>query len=450
MKKRIISIAAAIIVSSILLYIFFVIQKEQFIASNNSNRLLALEKLTSVNEEIQTEVNESLQYANFFDVIISKNPDITKQIINDYAKLILKQNPNIDNVQLAPNGVVSMIYPLKGNETAIGHNLLTDPNRRKYSEEAIKKRIAVTQGPVKAIQGGYLVFNRKAIFITENGKERFWGFSTVAINFTKLMKKYNDKLKKQNYLFALKSNSEDKKQASFWGDYSIFKKDSIVKTIELPDNEWQMAIYPKDGWNEKNKSSTSLRYFFYIVTLLTFFLIYWSSNFYQEKIEEAKIEVLTGTLNKRAFKAFVHKKLLKKNQMHGIILIDLNNFKEINDKLGHPIGDAVLIKVSKRINEVLQKKDKLSRFGGDEYLIFLGNIKNVDDVKKILDNIVKHVALPMVIGDIQLKIGISAGYSIYSKDGETFNELYEVSDKRMYENKKNNKSFNKSEYIYFT
>lgn len=447
MKKRIISIASAFIVSSIILYVFFVIQKEQLIANNNSNRLLALQKLTSVDDDIQTEVNESLQYADFFDVIISKDPDITKQIVNEYAKLILKQNKNIDNIQLAPNGIVSMIYPLKGNEAAIGHNLLTDPNRKKYSEEAIKKRIPVTQGPVKAIQGGYLVFNRKAIFIAQNGKEKFWGFSTVSINFTKLIKKYRDKLKSENYLFALKSNSYDK-QVSLWGDYEIFNKDSIVKTIELPDNEWHVSIYPKNGWTQENKSSKNLKYFSYIIALLSFFLIYWCSNFYQEKIEEAKKEVLTGTLNKRAFKSFVEKQLFKKNQMHGLILIDLNNFKEINDKLGHPIGDAVLIELSKRINEILHDTDRLSRFGGDEYLIFIGNIKSDAAVKGIMDNIVKHVALPMVIGSTQLKIGISAGYSIYLKDGENFDELYAAADKKMYENKKSNKLFNKSEYSY--
>lgn len=447
MRKKVISMAAAIAVTAILMYTFFRIQKGQIEATNNSNRLLAMQKLVSVSDGIQSELNESLQYADFFDVIISNNPDTTKETINDYSRLILKQNKNIDSVQLAPNAIVSMIYPLKGNEAAMEHNLLNDPERKSYVEQTIEKRIPVTQGPVKSKQGKYLVFNRKAIFIMENEEEKFWGLSIIGINFTKLIEKYEKKLQDENYLFAIKTNKEEKGQKNLWGDYEIFNKDVIVKTIELPDNQWQIAIYPQKGWNQGSSSLQNLSYLFYIVALLSFFLVYWCVNFYQERIEEAKKEVLTGTLNKKAFKDFVQKKLSKKNQNHGIILIDLNNFKEINDKLGHPVGDAVLIEVSKRINGMLRSVDRLSRFGGDEYLVFISNIKNEDTVKQIMDKISERISLPMVIDELHLKIGISAGYTVYPNDGQNFDKLYEIADKKMYENKEKNRLFNKSECL---
>lgn len=57
-----------------------------------------------------------------------------------------------------------------------------------------------------------------------------------------------------------------------------------------------------------------------------------------------------------------------------MIFFDLNKFKEINDRLGHPIGDAVLIEVAERMKEKLRKSNRLSRFGGDEYLVFINNI----------------------------------------------------------------------------
>lgn len=431
----------------IILHIFVAIRNGQITARNNSRRLLVSQKLGSIGDKIENEVNTSLQYADFFEVIVSKDPDMTKETINDYAKLILEQNKNIDSVQLAPNGVVSMIYPLEGNEAAIGHNLLTDPKRKSYAEEAIEKKVSVTQGPVKAKQGGCLVFNRRAIFVTQNGKEKFWGFSIISMNFSKLIEKYGKDLQNEDYLFALRTNKENVDGKNLWGNYEIFSKDAIVKNIEVPNNQWQIAIYPKGGWTQKSPSLQRMNNFFYIISFVVFSLVYWCVNFYQEKIEEAKKEVLTGTLNKKAFKAFVQKKISKKNRKHGIILIDLNNFKEINDKLGHPIGDAVLIEVSKRINQVLRKKDRLSRFGGDEYIIFISDIENDDNIKQVMNRIVEKVALPMVIDNFKLKIGISTGNAVYSNHGGTFEELYKIADKNMYENKRNTKIFNKSEQL---
>lgn len=447
MKKRIISFTAALAATAVLVCIFCVIRKEQVTARDNANRLFALQKLVAVSDSIQTELNESLQYADFFDVIISKDTEISKNTIYDYAKLILQQNKNIDSIQLAPKGIVSMIYPLKGNEAAIGHDLLKDTERKEYVEKAIEKRASVTQGPVKAKQGGYLVFNRKAIFVTENGKEQFWGLSIIAMNFDKLMEKYQKNLKNEKYLFALRANKGDKEQEILWGDYEIFNENAVVKTILLPDNEWEMAIYPKNGWSSNSKSLRNLNNFFYAVALLAFLLIYLCANFYQDKIEETKKEVLTGTLNKSALKAFVRKKLSQKDKKHGMILLDLNNFKDINDKFGHPVGDAVLIEVSKRISAMLRKTDRVSRFGGDEYIIFLSNIKNEDIVKQILQRTIEHVALPMVIDGLELKICISAGYAIYPDDGKTFDELYKIADEKMYECKQKNKILNRSKCL---
>lgn len=198
MRRRVTSFIIATAVTAILVCNFLIIQKEQNSAIDNNNKLIALEKLTSVSDEIQSDFNMSLHYADFFDIIISKYPAMEKQTIQDYAKLILEQNSNIISVQLAPEGIVSMIYPLEGNEAAIGHNLLTDPQRKVFAQEAIEKRIAVTQGPVKAKQGGYLIFNRKAIFITENEEEKFWGFSIIAVSFSELISKYEQYQKRRS------------------------------------------------------------------------------------------------------------------------------------------------------------------------------------------------------------------------------------------------------------
>lgn len=425
----------ASIVVIILLSNFNFLQNKQLMANDSIHRLLMLQKLDSISDGIQSDFNTSLQYADFFDVIISKDSQMTEATIDDYARLILEQNKNIESVQLAPDGIVSIIYPLEGNEAALGHDLLDDPARKDFVQKAITTKKAVTQGPVKAKQGGYLVFNRKAIFINENGEDKFWGLSIISIDFNQLIDKYKQTLKSDGYLLALKAEQTDGQDNFLWGDSEIFEKGAITKKIVLPDNEWEIAIYPEAGWIQKNDDFQSIYILYYLITLLVFVLIYRYVNIYQEKLEAAKRDFLTGTFNKSAFEAFTYKQFLKKGYRHGIILMDLNDFKQINDQFGHPFGDTVLIEVANRIQKIMRNTDRVSRFGGDEYIIFINRIKDEETVKQVMSRIVQTISKPMMIDDLQLNISISAGYAIYPDEGKTFEELYSIADQNMYKNK---------------
>lgn len=443
MKKRIISLLAAVSVAFISSYTLFAIQKEQAIAVNNLNRLFAFQKLASITDDIQSEFNRCIQFADFFDIIISRNPEITKEEIKEYAELIINQNKNIASVQLAKDAILWMIYPLEGNEKAIGHNLLIDPERKEYIERAIKYRISVTQGPIKARQGGNLVFNRKAIFINQDDEEKFWGLSIIAMDFDKLIGQYQEKLENENYLFAFRSTSDEGEFLA--GDYWIFNEDAVIKPIALPDREWEIALFPKNNWGQDMLGLNNLNGLYSVVAAILFLLTYWSVGLFQEKIELSEKETLTQTMNKNAFEHFVKRKLSRKNQRHALIIIDLDNFKEINDTLGHPVGDIVLVEVSKRISSILRGSDRLSRIGGDEYMIFIDNIQDDEIIEQILSRMEKRVALPMVIDDFELKICLSYGYTIFPDHGTSFEELYKLADKRMYEHKNQNRTEHKKE-----
>jgi hypothetical protein len=105
--------------------------------------------------------------------------------INDFDALaaeIIKSYGGISNLQLAPDGVVTKIYPLAGNEGAIGHDLLNDPERRTEALAAIESRKLTLAGPFRLIQGGVAVIGRLPVFIPDGaGGERFWGFTIALI-----------------------------------------------------------------------------------------------------------------------------------------------------------------------------------------------------------------------------------------------------------------------------
>lgn len=106
-----------------------------------------------------------------------------------YAKNIIQSFPSISNIQLAPNGVIQYIYPLKGNESAIGLDILNHPQYREASSLAIKGRKMIAIGPVKLVQGGVAIISRTPIFKVVNEKENgpFWGFASALIMLDPLL-----------------------------------------------------------------------------------------------------------------------------------------------------------------------------------------------------------------------------------------------------------------------
>lgn len=378
-------------------------------------------------------------YTDFFSIIISYNPDIKPEILELYSSLALKYNKNIKSVQFAPNAVIQTVYPLAGNEAAIGHDLLGDPARTELTKKAIDKRVVVLQGPVLAKQGGFLLFNRKAIFIEKNNVEQFWGLAVVAIDFDKVLEKYQTSLNDVNYLFSLRTNNENVKENLF-GVVDIFEKKSIIKEIKLPEVTWELAIYPKDGWKDEQVFFKYFNTFFYFVFFIIFLLLYLTVKNYLEKLDDLKLDSLTGTLNKKAIKKIINRKLNKESNPFYFLVIDVNDFKSINDNLGHYVGDCVLTKIASRIGQTLRIGDSISRFGGDEYIVILDNLKNDDVLDEIIKRMGRVISKPIIVDGYSLNVTVSIGWANYPSEATSYDELYKIADKKMYEYKNKNKN----------
>ena len=152
------------------------------------------------------------------------------------------------------------------------------------------------------------------------------------------------------------------------------------------------------------------------------------------------IDPLTHILNISTFQRLAKRKIKQKNKKHALIIMDLNDFKQINDNYGHPIGDAVIIEASNRLNRVITGNDSLSRMGGDEFVILLCDVENEEQVRKIARRIVASIQKPMSFDNLVINVAISVGYALYPIEGETYDLLYQVADERMYNCKHKNKN----------
>jgi len=159
----------------------------------------------------------------------------------------------------------------------------------------------------------------------------------------------------------------------------------------------------------------------------------------QEKLElMAHYDVLTQLPNRTLFAdRFTQAVALSKRNktLLAICFIDLDDFKPVNDQFGHDIGDKLLIKVSERIKQQIREEDTISRQGGDEFVLMLGNFEKVSQCEELLKRIHRSLAQPFVVDHHTLRISASSGMTIYPFDNEDLDTLLRHADHAMYDAK---------------
>jgi len=157
----------------------------------------------------------------------------------------------------------------------------------------------------------------------------------------------------------------------------------------------------------------------------------------------AYYDALTGLPNRTLFKNRLEQAIhlaKRTEKLIGIVFIDLDSFKEVNDSMGHEGGDEMLKQVAGRLSMCVRKQDTVARFGGDEFLIKLTQIAKPEDIRKIVDNIMKSFDQPLTVKDQEFFITASAGIAIYPEDGDEAETLIKNADLAMYSAKEKGKN----------
>lgn len=174
------------------------------------------------------------------------------------------------------------------------------------------------------------------------------------------------------------------------------------------------------------------------------------SDIHDKKIHEEKIKQmaffdnLTGLANRTQFVNNFNE-IITKSDSNALIFMDLDNFKNINDSFGHTIGDKLLIEIANRIKKCTKDSDIVARLGGDEFLILITNVYEKQSVELYLNNMLEELRNSIVINGINIITSASFGAALYSKDGDTFEELFKNADTAMYKAKESGKR----NYVFF-
>lgn len=149
----------------------------------------------------------------------------------------------------------------------------------------------------------------------------------------------------------------------------------------------------------------------------------------------ANFDTLTGLPNRRLFFDRLGQALLNaKRQKHlvGLLYLDLDRFKEVNDSFGHSVGDQLLKETATRLTHSLRLSDSAARMGGDEFTVILTKIVEPADAAIVAGRIVNSLSQPFILEEREVSIGVSIGIGIYPVDGEDADILLKKADTAMY------------------
>ena len=164
----------------------------------------------------------------------------------------------------------------------------------------------------------------------------------------------------------------------------------------------------------------------------------------EEQIEfHAYHDVLTNLPNRKLFadrlrQSMTHSR--RSGRTLGVMFIDIDHFKSINDTLGHTSGDELLLEMSYRLRRCVREEDTVARLGGDEFTIILADLRHPEDAANVAQKILRAVQVPVTVGGMQIEVTASIGIALYPVDGTDPESLLRNADSAMYRAKESGRN----------
>jgi len=229
----------------------------------------------SLASKIEDLVNRPLSAAYALAAIIKTYGGFSsQQEFESIAQKITELYDGVSFLAAAPNAVTSFIYPLQGNEKAIGHDLLNDPQRRDDVLKAIQSRSLTLSGPYELVQGGVSILGRLPVF-RDGAEQDFWGLSVVSLDLSKLLYDLElDSMLDSGFLYEItrKDSPSDQEKIVITTIEKDSNKKKYVFSLNLPNSFWYLYIAPK-----KNRAYDILAWevlILFIVLLVAFTIAY--------------------------------------------------------------------------------------------------------------------------------------------------------------------------------
>lgn len=366
-----------------------------------------------------------------------------------YANTLIRSIEGIKNLQLAPNAITNKVFPLEGNEKTIGLNILSITAYKKETLVAIKNKKPIITGPVN--QGGTVIIGRAPVYLNrDTQKEVFWGFTSVLIDLDRLIESTQLKqLEEDSYQYQLsRINAETQKSIVISSSAAPITNIQASTDLIMPVDKWTITI--SKTITQQLTENRLTGYFLSISSALVFSIILYMILVQPQKlrrlVKEKTLELeelaykdpLTDLPNRRYLQDNLPRILQnnKKNKRtSAFVYFDLDNFKRINDTIGHDVGDKILVIVAFRLNELKGVSDEIIRLGGDEFGVLFGDVESHEETVALMNKILVSIRLPIIIDNQEYTLTTSLGVAMIPEHGHDLLTVMQNADMALYQAK---------------
>ncbi|HSI46002.1 MAG TPA: diguanylate cyclase [Methylophilus sp.] len=382
--------------------------------------------------EMDRELNALLFISNGLSSFIKvyRNELETKKVQAILADL-WAQAQHVRNLAVAVNYKLAYVYPEKSNEKIVGIDYRDVPSQWSKVKLAIDSRQGVLDGPLELIQGGSGMIYRFPIFV----EGEYWGIMSTVIDTRGFLEAaFKDHLRHE-FTFAIRT--ADNKHV-FYGDPTLFKQKHVyIQESQVPNGKWEWAIENKKIHDLRDRRfGISLSLFFSLLAGL-FAYLFAKERYYLS--EGALMDSLTGLPNRRLLENrlnYVHSEAKRFNKMFGLMALDVDHFKSINDNYGHDVGDEVIKQVADILKFNIRDVDTVSRIGGDEFVIVVRDQHSEETLVKVATKLLNVFKKPMHIHGHQIAVHLSIGLTLFEHGSDfTLKQLFKQADMALYQAK---------------
>ena len=396
--------------------------------------------LTLVRFNFEASVYMDTYLADSLATVTTIDPEFARKNWARIATKLLAKAKYVRSVAFAPNNVITLVYPEKGNERAIGFDFRTQPEQLKTVFIARERQGVYIAGPVNLVQGGIGLIARYPIFSDSPLNTNYWGTVSVVMDYDKLLNETGLTRVQDANIALRKQELPDETSQVFYGEETIFDQPDIQYPIQLPSGTWQLAA-KFDLSNHKHiqyiNNVTLL--IGWLTTLLIYAVMILLYRHYKHTHNAALEDELTQLPNRRFMINLLSKLITEGNDNSAFTLlnIDLNGFKQVNDELGHEAGDELLKHIAKLLVSETAPYGTVARFGGDEFLILLRNVSDASQIEALITQLRETIeASYLSWGKTQIIPSLSIGFAIFEGQITTVKQLLSNADKSMYAHKR--------------
>lgn len=404
-------------------------------------RFVALQELSTYRARVEGHLNANLISMRTLRAEIALTPELDPDRFERLVSELLTADLHTRHIAAAPDLVIRYIYPREGNEAALGLDYRESPEQFASIQAAIDAGDIVIDGPVDLVQGGRALIGRLPVYERDGGE--LWGVISVVIDHERLFRDAG-LTGPQNWNVGLRGGRGGEGEGKvILGEPGWWNLDPVTVAVDLPIGGWELAAAPPGGsweaplmsyhWQWLAGSSVNLA-----LAVLIFGLMV-SRRRLQGALStishQARFDSLTDLPNREYFVHQLGEAIHRGRREHGrfgLLFIDLDHFKEINDSLGHEAGDELLQAIAGRLGTVLRGQDLVGRFGGDEFVVLLHQLADPIDAELVANKLLEALHPVLSIKGHDVTIDGSIGIAVYPEDGHSVGDLLKHADLAMY------------------